>query len=143
MPTRNAEARWNGDLIRGNGSIKASSGAFTVPFSFATRFENTPGTNPEELIAAAHSGCYSMAFAAALGKAGFAPMTITTTAAVTVEKVGDGFKITRSALKTRGVVPGISPDAFKQVADAAKKGCPVSQALAGVQIDLEATLDPS
>jgi osmotically inducible protein OsmC len=141
MPTRNAQARWTGDLLHGQGSMKLGSGAFQGPFSFATRMENSPGTNPEELIAAAHAGCFSMAFSAVLGKAGFTPKSIDTTAAVRLEKVGDGFKITRSVLKTRGQVPGLDQAAFQQHAEAAKKGCPVSQALAGVQIELEATLE--
>jgi len=141
MPTRNAQARWNGDLVHGQGTMKLGSGAFQGAFSFATRMENSPGTNPEELIAAAHAGCFSMAFSAVLGKSGFTPKSIDPTAAVSLEKVGDGFKITKSVLKTRGQVPGIDQATFKQHADAAKKGCPVSQALAGVQIELEATLE--
>ena len=141
MPTRNATARWNGDLLRGNGSMKLGSGAFQGAFSFATRMENTPGTNPEELIAAAHAGCFSMAFSAVLGKAGFAPTSIDTSAAVHLEKVGDGFKITKSVLTTKGKVPGIDQETFQKHAAAAKQGCPVSQALAGVQIELNATLE--
>jgi osmotically inducible protein OsmC len=141
MPVRNAEARWNGDLVHGKGSMKLGSGAFQGAFSFATRMESAPGTNPEELIAAAHAGCFSMALSAVLGKAGFTPTSIETSAAVHLEKVGDGFKITRSVLTTRGKVPKLDQAGFKEHADAAKKNCPVSQALAGVQIELEATLE--
>jgi osmotically inducible protein OsmC len=141
MPIRNAQARWTGDLLHGQGSMKLGSGAFQGAFSFATRMENTPGTNPEELIAAAHAGCFSMAFSAVLGKAGFTPKSIDTTAAVSLDKVGDGFKITKSALKMRAQVPGLDQAKFRELADAAKKGCPVSQALAAIQIELEATLE--
>jgi lipoyl-dependent peroxiredoxin len=141
MPVRNAEARWNGDLIRGNGSMKLGSGAFQGGYSFATRMENTPGTNPEELIAAAHAGCFSMALSAVLGKAGFTPTSIDTSAAVHLEKIGDGFKITRSVLTTRGKVPKLDQAGFKQHAETAKQNCPVSQALKGVEIELEATLE--
>jgi osmotically inducible protein OsmC len=141
MPTRNASARWTGDLIRGQGTMKLGSGAFQGAFSFATRMENQPGTNPEELIAAAHAGCFSMALSATLGKAGFTPTSIETSAAVHLEKVGEGFKITRSVLTTKAVVPKLDQAGFKNYADAAKKGCPVSQALAGVQIELDATLE--
>jgi osmotically inducible protein OsmC len=141
MPVRNAEARWNGDLLRGNGTMKVGSGAFQGAFSFGTRMENTPGTNPEELIAAAHAGCFSMALSAVLGKAGFTPTSIETSAAVHLDKVGDGFKITRSVLTTRGKVPKLDQAGFKQHAETAKKNCPVSQALAGVQIELEASLE--
>src|SRR5262245_43924015 len=93
MPTRNASARWTGDLIRGQGTMKLVSGSFQGACSFSTRMENQPGTNPEELIAAAHAGCFSMALSATLGKAGFTPTSIETSAAVHLEKVGEGFKI--------------------------------------------------
>jgi lipoyl-dependent peroxiredoxin len=141
MPTRTAQARWTGDLLHGQGSMKLGSGAFEGKYSFATRMENSPGTNPEELIAAAHSGCFSMALAAALGKAGLTPKSIETTASVYLDKVGDGFKITRSVLKTKAQIPGVDQATFQKVAEAAKQGCPVSQALAGVKIELEATLE--
>lgn len=141
MPVRNAEARWEGDLVHGKGSMKVGSGAFHAPFSFATRFEGQPGTNPEELIAAAHAGCFSMAFSAALGKAGFTPTSVQTSAAVHLEKIGEGFKITRSVLRMQAKVPKLDQGKFREIAEAAKKGCPVSQALAGVQIELDATLE--
>ena len=140
MPTRNAEATWNGNLKEGNGQIKLGSGAFEGRYSFGTRFENAPGTNPEELIGAAHAGCFSMALAAGLGKAGFNPKRVHTTAAVQLEKVGDGFKITKIQLRTDAQVPGIDPKTFQEHAEKAKKGCPVSQALAATDIQLEARL---
>src|SRR4051812_2619893 len=98
MPSRKADAVWEGDLKAGKGSIKLGSGAWNGSYSFGTRFENSPGTNPEELIAAAHAACYSMALSAGLGKAGFAPQRISTKADVTIDKVGEGFKITRIKL---------------------------------------------
>ena len=140
MPTRNAEATWNGNLKEGNGQIKLGSGAFEGKYSFGTRFENAPGTNPEELIGAAHAGCFSMALAAGLGKAGFNPKRVHTTAAVQLEKVGDGFKITKIQLRTDAQVPGIDAKTFQEHAEKAKKGCPVSQALAATDIQLEARL---
>src|SRR5688500_10996588 len=102
MPTRHAEATWNGDLKSGNGNFNGASGAVKGPYSFGTRFENAPGTNPEELIGAAHAACFSMALAAGLGKAGHQPKSIRTSADVTIDKVGEGFKITRILLKTEG-----------------------------------------
>src|SRR4051794_15787584 len=107
MPTRHASAVWEGDLKGGKGSIKLASGAFNGSYSFGTRFEESPGTNPEELIAAAHAACYSMALAAGLGKQGHKPERVSTSADVTIEKVGEGFKITRILLKTEAKVPGI------------------------------------
>ncbi|MBV9494674.1 MAG: OsmC family protein [Acidobacteria bacterium] len=133
MPTRKAEAEWNGSLREGKGSMKLGSGAFEGSYSFGTRFEGAPGTNPEELIAAAHAGCFSMAFSAALGKAGYTPTSIHTTAGVHLEKVGEGFGITRIDLDMEATIPGISEDEFQQIAKAAKEGCPVSKALAGVE----------
>jgi len=140
MPTRNATSVWNGDLIKGKGDIKLSSGAWSGPYSFGTRFENAQGTNPEELIAAAHSACFSMALSAGLGGAGFKPETISTSADVTVEKVGEGFKITKIKLTTRAVVPGIDDAKFQEIATATKTGCPVSAALSAVPIELDAKL---
>ena len=140
MPTRNAEATWEGDLMKGKGSMKLGSGAFSGPFSFGTRFEGAPGTNPEELIGAAHAGCFSMAFSATLGKAGYTPKRVYTTAKVHLEKVGEGFAITKSQLTMEAEIPNISEADFKRLAEEAKKGCPVSKALAGVQIELDAKL---
>lgn len=143
MPTRSAEAEWRGSLTDGHGSIALGSGAFTGAYSFKTRFEDEPGTNPEELIGAAHAGCFSMALSAELGKAGHAVTRIATTAKVHLEKRDGGFAITRVHLSTRADVPDISADAFQKHAETAKTNCPVSKALAGVTIELDATLDES
>ena len=140
MPTRNASATWNGDLKGGNGSFKGSSGAIQGSYSFGTRFEGAPGTNPEELIGAAHASCFSMALAAGLGKNGLKPERVTTTAAVSIDKVGEGFKITKIKLTTEAKVPGIDAAKFQEIANATKAGCPVSQALSAVPIELEAKL---
>jgi osmotically inducible protein OsmC len=142
MPTSKAEAVWEGVLRSGKGHFKAGSGAFEGDYSFATRFENARGTNPEELIAAAHAACLSMALSAELEKNRTPATRIRTNAACTVEKVGDGFKITRMRLEVRGKVPGVDQAAFSKAAEAAKNGCPVSTALRGnVQFDLDAKLE--
>ena len=140
MPTRKAEATWAGDLKTGNGNYSGQSGALKGTYSFGTRFENAPGTNPEELIGAAHAACFSMALAAGLGKAGHQPKRVHTTADVTLEKVGEGFKITKIVLNTEGEVPGIDEKTFKEFAEKTKTGCPVSQALAATPIELQVTL---
>jgi osmotically inducible protein OsmC len=140
MPTRSASAVWEGDLKQGKGSIKLGSGAWQGSYSFGTRFESAPGSNPEELIGAAHAGCFSMALSAGLGKAGFKPNRIATTADVTLEKVGEGFKITKILLRTEASIPNIDEKTFREQAEGAKKNCPVSQALAGTNIALEAKL---
>jgi osmotically inducible protein OsmC len=140
MPTRKAEAEWRGGLKDGKGQIKAGSGAFDLPYSFRDRFEDGKGTNPEELIGAAHAGCFSMALTADLGGAGHAPERIHTVASVTIERIGEGFSITRIDLVTEGKVPGIDAAEFQRRAEAAKKGCPVSKALSGTDITLKATL---
>jgi osmotically inducible protein OsmC len=140
MPTRNASATWNGDLKSGNGSFKGSSGALQGNYSFGTRFESAPGTNPEELIGAAHAACFSMALAAGLGKAGLSPQKVSTTAAVTIDKVGEGFKITKIKLTCEANVPGADAKKFQEIANATKTGCPVSGALSAVPIELEAKL---
>jgi osmotically inducible protein OsmC len=142
MPTSNASAVWEGVLRSGRGHFKAGSGAFEGDYSFATRFENARGTNPEELIAAAHAACLSMALSAGLEKNGTPATRISTRASCTVDKVGDGFKITKMRLEVRGEVPGLDPAKFAVAAEAAKKGCPVSTALQGnVQMELEARLE--
>ena len=140
MATSTAEAVWEGGLKDGKGTMKLGSGAFNGAYSFRTRFEGTPGTNPEELIGAAHAGCFSMALSAGLGKSGFTPTRIKTSAKVHLEKVGEGFKITRIELSSEAAVPNIDEQTFKEHAEGAKKGCPVSQALAGAQIELDARL---
>lgn len=141
MPVRTADAEWNGNLREGNGTMKLGSGAYQGSYSFPSRFEEGQGSNPEELIAAAHAGCFSMAFAAGLARAGFSPKRIHTTAKVHIEPVSGGFAITRIELETEGEVPGIDSSAFQEQAEAAKKGCPVSKALAAVEdIKLSAKL---
>src|SRR5215813_11644554 len=131
MPTRTSSALWQGTLRDGSGTMALGSGAYEGSYSFVSRFESGKGTNPEELIAAAHAGCFSMAFSAGLGKAGFTPTSIQTTAHVHLEKVGEGFEITRIVLETEGDVPNIDDSTFQKEAENAKKGCPVSKALAG------------
>lgn len=140
MPIRTADAEWKGNLLHGQGKMRFGSGAFEGAYSFASRFEEGTGTNPEELIAAAHAGCFSMAFSAMLAEAGFEPRSVKTTAEVSVEKVEGGFAITKSELRTEADVPGIDESTFQVKANAAKSGCPVSKALAGVKITLEAKL---
>ena len=140
MPVRKAKAVWEGGLEGGKGTVALGSGAFQGPYSFGSRFENASGTNPEELIGAAHAGCFSMAFAAGLERAGHAPKRVSTAAQVHIEKVGEGFKITRIELSTEAEVPGIDDAAFQEQARKAKEGCPVSQALAGTEIVLDARL---
>ena len=139
MPTRNASAVWNGDLKAGNGTVKLGSGAYEGQYNFSSRFESGTGTNPEELIAAAHAACFSMALSAGLGGAGFKPTRVSTTAKVTVDKVGEGFKITKIVLKTEGEVPGIDEKTFRDFAEKTKTGCPVSQALSATPIELQVT----
>jgi osmotically inducible protein OsmC len=141
MPTSTANAVWEGGLRQGNGQFSAQSGAFKGNYSFGTRFEGERGTNPEELIAAAHAACISMALAAGLEAAGTPPTRIATTAKCTVEKAGEGFRITRMKLDVQGTVPGIDAAAFAKAAQGAKDGCPVSNALKGnVQIEMDARL---
>jgi osmotically inducible protein OsmC len=142
MPVRKANAVWEGGLKGGKGTVALASGAFHGSYSFGSRFESAGGTNPEELIGAAHAGCFSMALAAGLERAGHAPKRVATTAQVHLEKVGEGFKITRVELDTEAAVPGIDEPAFQEQARKAKEGCPVSQALAGTEIILHARLVP-
>ena len=120
--------------------MKIGSGAWEGPYSFKSRFENGQGTNPEELIAAAHAGCFSMALSAALSKAGNPPKRVETVAKVALEKSGDGFRIPRIHLETKANVPGIDEAKFREIADEAKQNCPVSKVLSGAEISLDATL---
>lgn len=140
---RTGEGVWHGGLRGGNGQISSASGVLSnTPYSFGTRFEQAPGTNPEELIAAAHAACYSMAFAATLERKGYQPQQIHTRAicSLTRQETG-GFKITKMRLETRGKVEGLDEATFKQIAQEAEAGCPVSNALRGsLQIDLDAAL---
>lgn len=138
MPTRTASAEWTGDLRSGKGSVSLGSGAFSGQFSFGSRFESGTGTNPEELIGAAHAGCFSMALSHALASDGHPPERVHTDAKVVLEKVADGFAITRIDLVTRASVPGLDESEFKTYAEKAKAGCPVSKALAGTTITLDA-----
>ena len=138
---RTASAQWTGDLKQGKGTITASSGVLAnVPYSFATRFENTPGTNPEELIAAAHAGCFTMALSGALGRSGFTPQKLSTSATVTVEQVEGNWTITTVHLDLTASVPGIARDKFAAIALDAKANCPVSRVLKA-NITLDAKLE--
>ena len=140
---RTAHAVWTGSLIEGKGVIDATSGVLVgTPYSFHTRFENEPGTNPEELIAAAHAGCYSMAFSATLADKGYAPRRIETHATcIMTPQEGGGFAITGMQLKVRGQVPGLDNAAFVEIAHEADKGCPVSNLLrSGLSIEIDAAL---
>ncbi|MFW6068724.1 MAG: OsmC family protein [Chloroflexota bacterium] len=141
MPVRSAEAVWKGSLQDGTGTMKMASGAYEGQYSFSSRFEEGQGTNPEELIAAAHAGCYSMALSGDLGRAGYTPEHVQTTAQVHLTKGDSGFRITRVHLIAEARVPGIDEETFQQTAEKAKKGCPVSQALGAVdEITVDATL---
>lgn len=140
MPTRTSSAEWQGDLKDGAGTMRLGSGAYEGSYSFVSRFESGTGTNPEELIAAAHAGCFSMALASMLTSAGHVPTSIKTTAAVHLDKVADGFGITRIDLDTVGEVPGLEAADFAKYAGQAKAGCPVSKALAAVEITVNARL---
>lgn len=142
MPTRKARARWEGSLKEGKGRIELGNGAFKGAYSFASRFEEGAGTNPEELLGAAHAGCFAMALSLVLGQAGFKPEYVDATAHVTVLPQAGGFKITKSHLVCEAKVPGIDQATFVQHAETAKASCPVSQALTGTEITLEARLSP-
>ncbi len=138
MAVRNAQATWDGDLKEGKGVMKF--GTFEGPFTWSSRFENGSGTNPEELIGAAHAGCYSMALSSGLGKAGYRVGRIVTRAQVTLGKIDDKTRITQIHLETEAAVPGITAQQFQQIAEETKTGCPVSAALASVPITLTARL---
>ncbi|MGC1799709.1 MAG: OsmC family protein [Solirubrobacterales bacterium] len=140
MPTRSSSAEWSGNLARGSGTMSLGSGAFEGSYSFESRFESGEGTNPEELIAAAHAGCFSMALAAALSQADHVPDSIETTAQVTIDSVDGTPTITRSELSTEVKVDGLDDAEFQEFADGARSGCAVSRALAGVEITLAARL---
>jgi lipoyl-dependent peroxiredoxin len=142
MPVRNASAVWEGGLRGGKGSFKAGSGLFGGNYGFGSRFEESPGTNPEELIAAAHATCVSMALSGGLERAGKTATRIETKASCTVEKVGDAFRITKMQLVIRAKVPGLDQAGFAKAAEDAKNGCPVSNALKGnVAFELDAKLE--
>ena len=137
MTTRTSSALWKGTLKEGAGTMKLASGAYEGPFTFASRFESGKGTNPEELIAAAHAGCYSMFLSALLSGAGFPPASIATTATV---HLTEGPTISLIELNSEAVVPGLSEELFQEKAAEAKQKCPVSKVLAGAEIKLAAKL---
>jgi osmotically inducible protein OsmC len=140
MAVRRAEARWEGGLKDGKGRIKFGEGLFDGPYTWASRFEEESGTNPEELIGAALAGCFSMALSSDLGKAGYTSRTIQTSAEVHLDRVEGKARITRIRLDTEAEVPEISAEQFQEIAEGAKKGCPVSVALGSVEIEMEARL---
>ena len=139
---RKASAVWRGDLKSGGGAISTESGVLKqTQYSFSTRFENGPGTNPEELIAAAHAGCFAMAFSAELGRAGLTPEMIFATATVTLDKTDAGWTVTESHLDMTAKIPGIEEAKFKTIAEGAKAGCPISRLL-NTKVTLTAALEP-
>ena len=140
MPKRTSRAVWNGSLTEGSGRMELGSGAFQGQYSVGTRFGSDEGTNPEELIAAAHAGCFSMAFSLILGNEGFTPDAIETSATVTIERQGDGYAITMIELDVEASVPDIDEEKFNELAEMAKNGCPVSKALETVPITMNARL---
>jgi osmotically inducible protein OsmC len=140
MPERKAQAVWEGSLREGHGTMKFGDGLFEGPYTYLSRFEEGAGTNPEELIGAAHAGCYSMALSGDLGRAGFNATRISTEATVILGKVDGKSRIIEVHLDTKAEVPGIDKDTFMKVAEGAKSGCPVSNALTGVKITLSAHL---
>ncbi|MBG0771585.1 MAG: OsmC family protein [Anaerolineaceae bacterium] len=140
MIKRTSKAVWKGDLQSGKGDVALGSGAFEGQYSFTSRFEEGKGTNPEELIAAAHAGCFSMALSADLSKAGYTVEEVKTEAVISMDKVDGGFKILGSKLVTQAKVPGISETEFMKFAEGAKQNCPVSKALGAIDLELDATL---
>ena len=141
MPTRKAEAEWEGNLAEGSGRLKVGSGAFEGPYSFKSRFEEgQAATNPEELLGAAHAGCFTMALTAGLSRAGIKAKRIHTEAKVKLEKVGEAFSITQIELEMEAEIPDIDDAAFQKYAQDAKQNCPLSKALAATQISMTAKL---
>jgi len=138
---RKASAQWQGDLKTGKGAVSTDSGVLeNAAYSFTTRFENGKGTNPEELIAAAHAGCFTMALSAELGKASLVPQSLRTTATITLDKLDSGWTVTESHLEVVGNVPGASADAFRKAAETAETGCPISKLLKA-KITMDARLE--
>src|SRR6056297_2370456 len=140
MSIHKSSAKWNGNLPEGNGKMIIGGGAWEGNFSFKSRFEDGKGTSPEELIAAAHAGCFSMAFSNALDSSGFKPVSVETQASASLEKVEGGFAITKIKLTSKGKAEGIDEKKFKEIAEEAKENCPVSKALKGVEITLDITM---
>ena len=143
MPIGKSKAEWQGNLKQGRGKMSLGSGSFMSSYSFGFRFEEAPGTNPEELVGAAHAECFSMALAHELDQKGYEPHRVNTEARVELEKKDEGFAITTITLNTRAEVSGVDEESFQKIAQEAKKGCPVSKALAGVEIKLRAELKRS
>ena len=142
MPTRSAKADWQGEFKRGGGSVSTETGVLDAQYNFSGRFESGDGTNPEELLGAAHASCFTMALSVALTQAGTPPESLSTDARVTVDKVGEGFGITKIALSVSGTVPGLDAEGFEQAAQDAKENCPVSKALASVpEITLQTSFE--
>jgi osmotically inducible protein OsmC len=141
MPSRKSSAIWEGNLKNGKGSMEVGDGVFTGNYSFGSRFEEEAGTNPEELIAAALAGCFSMALAGELGNGGFTPQKIQTSARLQLDKMENGFKISKIELTTRGKVEGITAQKFSEFVEKAKVNCPVSRALKGVEITAQSNLE--
>ena len=140
MAIRTACAAWEGNLQQGRGTMSLAQGGLEAPYSFAARFEDGSGSNPEEMIGAAHAGCFSMALAHELGQAGHPPVRVATSAKVHLEKTADGFAIPKIELETEADVPGIDEETFQRIAQAAKQGCPVSKVLSAAKITLNARL---
>ncbi len=140
MPLRKAEAAWHGTFRDGEGKMRLGSGTFEGAYSYHTRMEEGPGTNPEELLGAAHAGCFSMSLARRLSAEGYSPESIHTEARVRFGRSGEGYAISRIDLRTEAEVPGVDENLFLEKAEAAKRDCAVSKALAGVEIGLEAKL---
>lgn len=140
MPIRVANAEWRGTLREGEGTVGFGAGAFEGRYSFGSRFEQGSGTNPEELLGAAHAACFSMALASGLGRAGFDPKRVATQAQVHIEKIEAGWTVTRIDLNTEALVPGMEPGAFQEAAASAKSNCPISRVLGEVEVTLEARL---
>ena len=142
MPTRSAKADWQGEFKRGGGSVSTETGVLDAPYNFSGRFESGTGTNPEELLGAAHASCFAMALSVGLTQAGNPPDSLSASAKVTIDQVEGGFEITRIDLTVRGKVPGVDADGFQQAAQGAKEQCPLSKALASVkEITLDAALE--
>jgi osmotically inducible protein OsmC len=139
---RTASVHWEGDISRGKGTITAESGTVTATYSFGTRFSNEPGTNPEELLAASHAACFTMALTLGLTRAGHPPASVDTTARVHLRREGQGFDVPLIELTTTASASGIDAEQFKQIADGAKAQCPISRALRAIEIRLEAKLNP-
>ena len=140
MPARSAEAQWDGTLQEGSGKMRLGGGAYEGPYTFKSRFEEGTGTNPEELIAAAHAGCFSMAFSGTLGRNGHEPRSVRTRADVHLNKTDEGFRVQKIDLHTEADVPGIDEATFQELAETAKKNCPISVLLASVEITVDAKL---